>query len=221
MMAFFNSMFGNIRPRIYSVLNEDQTELCDLITELCDMAKQRCKTDDERAERYRACLELVDRLVAETEAYFEREEGLMKNYDYPLAREHAMDHLVLLRTIENYQLTLRHDPTAVTTEAVAYFSDWLTRHIGTADKHLETFLSGYIDKRTVQRRDLSAISRCSLSRLFSLSDTVSPEVAAANRSNHNHYEGRKEDVRLSYDADRRFQNADAEQRRLQDRIWYE
>ncbi|MEI6559543.1 MAG: hemerythrin family protein [Rhodospirillaceae bacterium] len=220
-MAFFNRVFGNSCPRIYSVMNEDHAELYKIVARLRDAGGWRCKTDEDRAEQHRVCLDLVDKLVADSVAHFEREEGLMRRYEYPQLRHHAMEHVVLLRTIENFQIGLRSGDTTINPETLVYLKDWLTRHIGGADKHLETFLAGCTDKRTQKRKDLSTAGRHPWSFLFKVNDAVPPEVAAANRSFRAQYEAGVEERKQAHEIDRESRLSDAEQKRLQDRIWYE
>ena len=220
-MAFFDRFLSNTCPRIYSVMNEDHAELYKIVARLRDVSGWRCKTEDDRAEQRKLCQELVDKLVADSIAHFEREEGLMHRYEYPLTRQHTKEHVLLLRTIETFQIELRTGATAITAETVAYLKDWLTRHIGNSDKHLETFLSRCTDKRTVKRKDLSTEGHHPLSFLFQVNDAVPPEVAAANRSFRAQYEAGKEERMLAHEADARYRLEEAVDRRLQDRIWYE
>ena len=221
-MAFFERFFSNTPPRIYSVRNEDHVELYKVVARLRDVAGWRCKTEDDRAEQRKLFHELVGKLVADTVAHFEREEGLMRRYEYPQTRQHANEHVILLRTIETFQIGLRTGSTAIAPEAVSYIKDWLTRHIGTSDRTLESFLAGCADKRTTKRKDLStAGSHNPLSFLFSVNDAVSPEVAAANRSFRAQYEAGKAEQLEASRADERYRTADAALKRQQDSIWYE
>ena len=221
-MAFFNRLFGgSTSSRIYSVMNEDHAELYKLVAQLRDVAGWRCKSDEDRAEQHASFLTLVGKLVVDVTAHFEREEGLMKRYDYPLARQHGKEHVVLLRTIETFQIGLRNESPPLTAETVDYLKEWLTRHIGSADRHLETFLAACSDKRTFKRKDLSTEGWHPLSFLFKVSDSVAPEVAAANRSFRTQYEAGLAEREQSHKADEQARLSDAEQRRLQVSVWYE
>ena len=220
-MAFFDRFFGGSAPTLYSVMNEDHAELYKIVARLGEVAGWRCRTEEDRAEQHKLNLELVAKLIADSVAHFEREEGLMKNYHYPQARQHASEHGVLLRTIETFQIELRTGTTTITPETVAYLRDWLTRHIGNADKHLETFLAGCVDKRTGKRKDLSSPGSHPLSFLLSVNDAVPPEVTATNRSFRAQYEAGREERHQAHEAERRYRLEDAVDRRLQDRIWYE
>jgi len=220
-MAFFDRFFSSSPSRIYSVMNEDHAELYKIVAHLGDVAGWRCRSEEDRAEQHKLSLELVAKLVAGSVAHFEREEGLMKSYDYPLARQHAKEHVVLLRTLETFQIGLRTGANAIGPDTVAYLKDWLTRHIGNADKHLETFLAGCTDKRTGKRKDLSSPGSHPLSFLLSVNDAVPPEVAAANRSFRAQYEAGLAERHQAHEDDERFRLSNTEQKRIQDRIWYE
>ncbi|MEI7607474.1 MAG: hemerythrin family protein [Rhodospirillaceae bacterium] len=222
-MAFFDRFFGggSSGPRIYLVMNEDHAELYKIVAHLSDVAGWRCRTGEDRAEQQKLFRELVGKLVADSVAHFEREEGLMKRYDYPLTRQHVKEHVVLLRTIETFEIGLRDGSTTITRETAAYLKDWLTKHIGNADKHLETFLAGCEDKRTVKRKDLSTHGHHPLSFLFSVNDSTPPEVTAANRAFRAQYEAGLAERREAHEADKRYRLDDLVDRRLQDRIWYE
>lgn len=219
-MAFFNLIFGNTYPHIYSVMNEDYTEVCKIVSRLRDAAKNHCQCDADSVEKQKVCQYLVNSLCDKVRTNFENEEGLMKNYNYPFLRQHAMDHLVLIRTIENIQLSLRNGA-ALTLEAILILKEWLVRHIGVADNHLAVFLSSCKDKRTVKRRDLSARGGYPLALAFSVSDTVSPDVVCANRLDCAAHEERIEDRVQKHDVECDARITDAEQKRMQDRIWYE
>ena len=106
-MAFFDRFLSSTNPRIYSVMNEDHAELYKIVGRLRDASGWRCKTEDDRAEQRKLCQELVDKLVADSVAHFEREEGLMRRYEYPQTRQHTKEHVLLLRTIETFQIELR------------------------------------------------------------------------------------------------------------------
>ncbi len=220
-MAFFDRVFSNSCPRIYSIMNEDHAALYKIIASLRDAAGKRCKTEADRAEQRTLGLDLMEKLVAESIAHFEREEGLMARYEYPLGRQHAMEHLVLLRALETVQLEVRNSSEGVTRETVDYLKNWLTRHIGGADKHLETFLSGCSDRRIKKRKDLSDVGSHPLSFLLTVSDATPAEVVAANRSFRAQYEAGVEERLQAHDDEERFRTSDIERKRLQDRIWYE
>ena len=221
-MAFYSRLlFGNADSRIYSIMNDDHAALYRVVGELRDVIGRNCKTDDERAINHELCLEIVARLIAESVKHFQREEGLMKRYEYPLSRQHAMEHVVLLRTIESFQLSLRIDKNSFAADAVIYIKDWLTRHIGNADKHLQRFLMDCADKRTGKRKDLSTEGRHPLSFLWSVSDTVQPEVSAANRSFRAHLEVESDNRRHEREIGEMSRPNDVEQRRQQVSVWYE
>lgn len=207
--------------QIYSVLNDDHAKLYVIVSRLKETSGWRCKTDVDKIEQRKVCQELVDSLVAETVAHFTREEGLMKRYEYPLTRVHAADHMVLLRTIENFQLQLRNGTTSITTETVAYIKDWLTSHIRVADHHLENFLVGCKDKRTVKRKDLSTKGSHPLSFLFAIFDKVSNSVIIANRQRRGEYEAKTFERKVTHYIEHDTKVSDEEQRRMQRNVWYD
>ncbi len=138
-MGFFSRAFC---PRIYSVMNSDHARLYKLIGDLDGAARRHVLTDDDRARRQQEYLDRVDELEAEAIDYFVREEGLMGQYGYPLAEEHANEHSVLIQTIEILHLNLRNGDSDITPDAVVYLKNWLTHHIVYSDRHLEIFLAG-------------------------------------------------------------------------------
>ena len=222
-MAFFDRIFGRHRgSQIYSVLNEDHAELYKILSRLRDAAGKRSQTHEELAQQQDECHALISELIADTAKHFEREEGLMRDYDYPLTRQHAKEHLVLLRTVETFEIGLRQRGGTVSLDDIAYLKDWLTRHITNADRHLENFLTGCRDKRTEPRgSSLSGGGSHPLSFLFSVNDAAPPEVAAANRSFRAQYEAGLAERMNARESDQRSRVSSTEQKRQQDSIWYE
>ena len=206
--------------QIYSVMNDDHAELCRIVEQLRDASKRCAKTEDAKAEVHKVCLGLIDKLIQETTAHFRREEGLMKRYKYKMARQHEMDHLVLLRTIQNMRLGLQNNTTTFSPETVAYIKNWLVRHIAGSDKHLATFLLGCEDKRTIKRKDLSTKGKHPLSFLFSMFDTVTTDVVSSNRTL-----GAGNDARKAYQTSRMHDpavpNKYMQEKRQQYSVWYE
>ena len=222
-MAFFDQIFGKRRgSRIYSVMNEDHAELYKIVGRLRSAAGQRCRTHEALAGQHEQCQALIKELVADTVKHFEREEGLMRRYDYPLTRQHAMEHRVLLRTIETFELGLRERGGTITPDDIAYIKDWLTRHIGNADRHLENFLAGCTEKRTEKRgKDMSGGGSHPLSFLFSVNDATPPDAAAVNRSFRAQYDAGLAERSDAWKNDQRSRLSANEQKRQQDSIWYD
>ncbi len=219
-MAFFSFLFGITNPNIYSVMNDDYEEMCELAEQLRGVAMLQGKNDEQGDDKQRLCRGLADSLLAKAEANFENEEGLMRNYAYPALRQHIMDHLVLIRTIENLRIDWRIG-TPIAPGSVSMLKDWLERHVDGADKELATFLSAYEDMRSRKRKDLSALSRHSLSLAFSVNDTVSQDVVWANRLACAAHGARCESRGQNRNTNRADKSIDANLRRIQDRIWYE
>ena len=219
-MAFFSFLFGITNQHIYSVMNDDYAELCDIVSQLRDAAKHHVSGDEDRDRKQRDCQDLVDTLLTNAQSHFKNEEGLMKNYAYPLTRQHSMDHLVLLRTIETIRLNLRMGK-SIAPDHVTMLRDWLDRHIGGADNDLSAFLASYQDLRDIKRKDLSDLSRPSLSLAISVNDTVSQDVVGTNRSASSAYAARCEGWKHKQNSDRADRPTDTELRQMQDRIWYE
>jgi len=125
---------------IYSVMNEDHVHLYRILGELRQGVGKR--SDDHAArERKRAhCLTIVDRLIADADAHFLREEGLMERYGYPATRAHRTEHLKLQRSIQLYRAKLAAGTLPVDEDVSQYLKGWLTGHIRTTDRQLERFL---------------------------------------------------------------------------------
>jgi len=219
-MAFFSFLFGVTNQHIFSVMNDDYADMCDAVNLLNNVAKLKGSSDAGREKKQRTCQDLLDTLLAKAQVHFKNEEGLMRNYAYPHTRQHIMDHLVMLRTIESLRLNVR-TLKSIAPDHVSLLKDWLDRHVGGADNELATYLSAYQDSRDIKRRDLSALSRHSLSLAFTVNDTVSQDVVGTNRSASSAHAARCESWKQKQDADRADRATDTELRQMQDRVWYE
>ncbi|MEI6559115.1 MAG: hemerythrin family protein [Rhodospirillaceae bacterium] len=132
---------------IYSVMNEDHIELYRILGEL-RLSGVRSADDAAVRERKRAAtLDVMQRLIEESRAHFRREEALMARYDYPAARAHKDDHLVLLMSIEVYFAQVAAGSVPATDEVSDYLKTWLTSHIRNADHLLERFLCSALKRR--------------------------------------------------------------------------
>ena len=218
-MAFFNLTFGNTYPHIYKVMNEDYAAICKIVNRLHDLSTRKSFESNGSSAKRDVCLYLVEHLLVLTDTHFENEQGLMRNYGYPLVDQHTAEHAVLIGTIETLHIVLR-DGIPLSAERVALLKEWLVRHVGLSDSALAIFLSNCNDKRSIKRRDLSTKGCCPISLALTLSDTISQETINSNRQHFECHEARKEERQRNYDYNHANRISYDEEKQYHDRIWY-
>ena len=91
--------------------------------------------------RHDAVAEILDALIARTEAHFRHEEAMMTREEYPEAEHHKLIHQALIEEIRQF----RKDHLAGTEigpEIAEFIKRWLISHIIESDKHLGGYLEG-------------------------------------------------------------------------------
>lgn len=122
---------------IYSVMNEDHVHLYRILGEL---RQGTCGQGASRTDKRHHCIDVVQRLMAESAGHFGREEALMDSHRYPDAKAHKTEHLMLSRSIQVYHAKLSGGALPPVEEVAQYLKTWLTTHIRSTDRQLERFL---------------------------------------------------------------------------------
>lgn len=82
----------------------------------------------------------LNNLIAYTKRHFSDEEILMQTHRYPFYQQHKAEHRALTEKVVAFQQSFQSDRANLTVELLRFLSDWLTHHIGTADKKVGDFL---------------------------------------------------------------------------------
>ena len=140
-MGFFDWFRKPAVPdAVYSVMNDDHVHLYRILGELrqgtCGRAGRSGSRDDKRDH----CLDVVGRLIKDSDEHFQREEALMEAHRYPAIRAHKDEHLMLRRSIQVYHAKLSAGALPPVEEISQYLKGWLTTHIRSTDRQLERFL---------------------------------------------------------------------------------
>jgi hemerythrin len=113
-------------------IDEDHRRLVDLFNIL-----SHAVAEGEAADYIEAVLE---ELISCTIWHFRHEERLMLLHKYSDFAAHKTEHLELIDSVEELQLTFHQENRLLTNENIDYLSDWLTGHILGQDMRLGFYL---------------------------------------------------------------------------------
>jgi hemerythrin len=140
-MGFFGWFWKRPAPApLYSVVNEDHVRLYQILGELRQTIGGRGDDAVSRAGKRKRMLGVVQRLIAECEDHFLREEALMVLHGFPGLAHHRAEHRALSRNVQGYASRLASGQAPITQDVSQFFKDWLTTHIRSTDRLLERFL---------------------------------------------------------------------------------
>ena len=91
----------------------------------------------------------LDKLVAETESHFRREEQIMERESYPELEYHRRIHEALLKEIRQFREELEGG-SEIGPEVTEFIRNWLISHIMESDKQLGGYLQGLAAGRSGQ-----------------------------------------------------------------------
>ncbi len=81
--------------------------------------------------------EILDTLVAYTNAHFRDEERMMEQSSYPDLAEHKLQHIALTKRAVDFQKQFKAGDTGMSIDIMQFLSDWLRNHIlGTDAKYV-------------------------------------------------------------------------------------
>lgn len=86
---------------------------------------------------------VIGELIDYTKYHFEREEGLMKENDYPDLEAHLAQHRAMVAEVEKFSKRIESRPNCeddVCMEVYQYLKNWLINHIVHTDKELGQYL---------------------------------------------------------------------------------
>lgn len=83
---------------------------------------------------------VLDRVIEYTGFHFKTEEQLMRQYDYPDAIKHKLEHTNLEDIAVDLQQKLKTGQAHITMETMHFLQDWLQHHILGSDQHLADYL---------------------------------------------------------------------------------
>lgn len=88
---------------------------------------------------------VIGELIDYTKYHFEREEGLMKENNYPDLEAHIQQHREMVAQVEAFSKRINANPNCeddVCMEVYRYLRSWLINHITHTDKELGSYLAG-------------------------------------------------------------------------------
>ncbi|MFO1434269.1 MAG: bacteriohemerythrin [Candidatus Competibacteraceae bacterium] len=85
--------------------------------------------------------EILDQLIAYTNAHFMSEQLLMRLYAYPFYESHTQEHDRLIEQVQNLQEHYRAGDMTMTLQASSALREWLLDHIKGLDHGLGMYLS--------------------------------------------------------------------------------
>jgi len=78
--------------------------------------------------------EVLTDLLRYTQTHFSFEEQLMRQYGYPAAAEHRQRHQDLVQQVIEFRRRFKAGDVYVVSEALQFFTEWLSSHIMNIDK---------------------------------------------------------------------------------------
>ena len=115
------------------IFDKDHQKLFELMYEMY-AALNRIPSKDEAKV---VLMELKDY----TETHFDREEELMKKYNYPDIDAHRAQHEEMKQKIDEFLEKFDTEDVAVSKDALHYLENWLINHIGITDKKYTDFFN--------------------------------------------------------------------------------
>jgi hemerythrin len=118
-----------------SEIDEQHQEWCKRLARLFEVLQQ---------ERMDELPVLFDYLRSYIEWHFGKEEAVMDRFDYPLRRQHKLEHLRYADALQRFAAELKegsHDPLLVTFRANLFLVDWFVNHTTGTDRQLGHFLA--------------------------------------------------------------------------------
>ena len=79
-------------------------------------------------------------VVAEAEAHFQNEEGLMAARGYPELKSHKAEHDLLLAQVKEFAAEFDAGRAELSESMTTYLKDWLRNHLSITDRRLCRFL---------------------------------------------------------------------------------
>lgn len=86
----------------------------------------------------------LNSLVYLAEEHFKNEETLMNSVQYPQIAEHKKEHAGLLDQLKTMMSQLNGGQTPFGEDCLLWLENWLNKHISTADKELDDYLSQHL-----------------------------------------------------------------------------
>jgi hemerythrin len=84
--------------------------------------------------------EILHRLIAHAEEHFAHEERLMRSFHYPIFEWHRLQHETVRKRLKHFVPLIENGDQDAPTLLVEFLHQWLTNHLGLADRMMGAFL---------------------------------------------------------------------------------
>ena len=113
---------------------------------IADQINELLKAFDDD-DHYDQILHLLDDLTAYTIYHFQREEALMKRYDFPELVEHQKEHQSFIEKLKQYDYHhIDENQQQVLSELLSFLVSWIFKHIMNTDFRYSDFLVSSMEK---------------------------------------------------------------------------
>jgi hemerythrin len=85
--------------------------------------------------------EIFRELITYTNYHFEKEEELMKSYNYPGLSAHKLEHEKLSNQVKQYRDDFKSGRSVVSVDVLIFLKNWLLTHIQKTDKQYSAYLN--------------------------------------------------------------------------------